>query len=61
MKYECLNDAVKRIVPLINLEDIIEIIDSIPESIFSSNMKLFYKRLFSYGYNKLLKVYINLQ
>lgn len=61
MKYEGLNNAVKRIVPLIDLEDIFEIIDSIPESIFSSNMKLFYKKSFSYGYTKLLKVYKNLQ
>lgn len=61
MKYEGLNNAVKRIVPLIDLENIFEIIDSIPESIFSSNMKLFYKKSFSYGYEVLLKVYKNLQ
>lgn len=48
-----MNDALKRIVPRINLEEIGDIIDEIP--LISEVHKTFYKTMIKHRYDKILK------
>lgn len=48
-----MNDALKRIVPRINLEEIDDIIDEIP--LISEVHKTFYKTMIKHRYDQILK------
>lgn len=53
LKFKEMNDALKRIVPRINLEEIDDIIDEI--SLISEVHKTFYKTMIKHRYDKILK------
>ena len=53
LKFKEMNDALKRIAPRINLEEIDDIIDEIP--LISEVHKTFYKTMIKHRYDKILK------
>lgn len=53
LKFKEMNDALKRIAPRINLEEIYDIIDEIP--LISEVHKTFYKTMIKHRYDQILK------